>query len=90
MPQARTKDAPERPSGRAAGELRPVTLEPDFAKHAEGSCMVRFGDTQVLITATVESRVPPWLRGSDHGWVTAEYGMRARATSPGAAMKSKG
>ena len=89
MPQAKTKDAPERPSGRAAGELRPVTLEPDFAKHAEGSCMVRFGDTQVLITATVESRVPPWLRGSDHGWVTAEYGMLPRATTTRTAREAR-
>ncbi|MCH7863872.1 MAG: ribonuclease PH [Proteobacteria bacterium] len=79
----------QRPSGRAAGELRPVTLEPDFAKHAEGSCMVRFGDTQVLITATVESRTPPWLRDSGHGWVTAEYGMLPRATTTRTAREAR-
>ncbi len=70
-----------RPSGRAADALRPVILEADFAKHAEGSCLVRFGDTQVVVTATVEDRVPPWLRDSGHGWVTAEYGMLPRATN---------
>ncbi len=75
------KAAPERPSGRKADEMRSVTLEPDFAKHAEGSCIARFGDTQVYITATVEERVPPWLRDSGHGWVTAEYGMLPRATN---------
>jgi len=69
-----------RPSGRAADRLRTVVLEPDFAKHAEGSCLVRFGDTQVMVTASVEDRVPPWLRDSGHGWVTAEYGMLPRAT----------
>ena len=70
-----------RPSGRAADELRTVTLEPDFAKHAEGSCLASFGDTRVFITATVEERVPGWLRDSGHGWVTAEYGMLPRATN---------
>mgnify|MGYP002725596891 CR=1 FL=1 len=70
-----------RPSGRAADELRAVTLEPDVAKHAEGSCMAGFGDTKVFITATVEERVPGWLRDSGHGWVTAEYGMLPRATN---------
>ncbi|MCH8237236.1 MAG: ribonuclease PH [Proteobacteria bacterium] len=79
----------QRPSGRGADELRPVTLEPDFAKHAEGSCMVRFGDTQVLITATVESRTPPWLRDSGHGWVTAEYGMLPRATTTRTAREAR-
>ena len=69
-----------RRSGRGAEGLRAVVLEPDFAKHAEGSCLVRFGDTQVIVTATVEDRVPPWLRDSGHGWVTAEYGMLPRAT----------
>lgn len=71
----------KRPSGRAADELRPVMLEPDFAKHAEGSCIAGFGDTRVFITATVEERTPPWLRDSGHGWVTAEYGMLPRATN---------
>ena len=71
----------ERPSGRAADALRAVTLEPDVAKHAEGSCLTSFGDTKVIITATVEERVPGWLRDSGHGWVTAEYGMLPRATN---------
>jgi ribonuclease PH len=70
-----------RPSGRAHDQLRDVALEPDVAKYAEGSCLVRFGDTRVFITASVDSRVPPWLRDSGHGWVTAEYGMLPRATS---------
>ncbi len=69
-----------RPSGRAADELRPIALEPGFAKHAEGSCMVRFGETHVLCAATVEERVPPFLRNSGAGWVTAEYGMLPRST----------
>ena len=69
-----------RPSGRAPNELRPVSLEPGFAKHAEGSCLVRFGDTHVLCTASVDQRVPPFLRDSGRGWVTAEYGMLPRST----------
>ncbi len=69
-----------RPSGRAADELRPIALEPGFAKHAEGSCMARFGETHVLCAATVEERVPPFLRNSGAGWVTAEYGMLPRST----------
>src|SRR5690242_15907362 len=69
-----------RPSGRAPDELRPVRLEPGFAKYAEGSCLARFGDTHVLCAATVEERVPPWLRNSGKGWVTAEYGMLPRST----------
>ncbi len=76
-----TEKTPERPSGRAADALRAVTLEPDFAKHAEGSCLVCFGDTKVFVTATIEERVPGWLRNSGHGWVTAEYGMLPRATN---------
>ena len=71
----------KRPSGRALDEMRAVTLEPDFAKHAEGSCIAGFGDTRVFITATVEERIPAWLRNSGHGWVTAEYGMLPRATN---------
>ena len=71
----------KRPSGRALDEMRAVTLEPDFAKHAEGSCIAGFGDTRVFITATVEERIPSWLRNSGHGWVTAEYGMLPRATN---------
>jgi len=70
-----------RPSGRAADELRRVNLEKGVAKHAEGSCLVRFGDTHVLCTASVDERVPPWLRDSGRGWVTAEYGMLPRSTS---------
>ncbi len=70
-----------RPSGRRPDEMRPVTLEPGVNKYAEGSCMVRFGDTQVLCMASVEERVPPFLRNSGRGWITAEYGMLPRATS---------
>jgi ribonuclease PH len=69
-----------RPSGRAADQLRPIILEPGFAKYAEGSCLARFGDTHVLCTASVEDRVPPFLRGSGRGWITAEYGMLPRST----------
>ena len=69
-----------RPSKRALDELRPVTLERGIAKHAEGSCLVRFGDTHVLCTASLADQVPSWLRGGGKGWVTAEYGMLPRAT----------
>ena len=69
-----------RPSGRAPDQLRAVRLDLGFAKHAEGSCLARFGDTHVLCTASVEDRVPPWLRNSGKGWVTAEYGMLPRST----------
>ncbi len=69
-----------RPSGRAADALRPVSLEPGFSRHAEGSCFVRFGDTHVLCTASVEERVPPFLRNTGQGWITAEYGMLPRST----------
>ncbi|ANK80730.1 MAG: ribonuclease PH [Rhizobiales bacterium NRL2] len=69
-----------RPSGRAADEMRQVTIEPGFAKYAEGSCLIRFGDTHVLCAASIEERVPPWLRNSGRGWVTAEYGMLPRST----------
>ncbi len=69
-----------RPSGRAEDQLRGITLETDYSKHAEGSCMARFGDTHVLCTASVEQRVPPWMRNSGRGWVTAEYGMLPRST----------
>ena len=79
----RTEDdwIPMRPSGRADDELRPITLEIDVNKHAEGSCLARFGDTHVLCTASIEDRVPPFLRKSGRGWVTAEYGMLPRATN---------
>ncbi len=70
----------KRPSGRALDELRAVTLELDWNKYAEGSCFVRCGDTHVLCTATVEERVPPFLRNTGRGWVTAEYGMLPRST----------
>ena len=69
-----------RPSGRRPDELRNISLQPNYSKHAEGSCLVRFGDTHVLCTASVESRVPPFLRNSGRGWVTAEYGMLPRST----------
>ena len=69
-----------RPSGRATDQLRPVELELGFAKHAEGSCMARFGETHVLCAATIEERVPPFLKNSGTGWVTAEYGMLPRST----------
>ncbi|WP_188666524.1 ribonuclease PH [Terasakiella brassicae] len=69
-----------RPSGRAADQLRPVSFELGFSKYAEGSCLVKFGDTHVLCTATVEEKVPGWMRGSGAGWVTAEYGMLPRST----------
>jgi ribonuclease PH len=69
-----------RPSGRAPDQMRDITIEPAFTKHAEGSVLVSFGDTKVLVTASVEERVPPFLRGKGEGWVTAEYGMLPRAT----------
>jgi len=69
-----------RPSKRAPDEMRAVTLERGFSKHAEGSCLIKFGDTHVLCTASLEDRVPPWLRGGGKGWVTAEYGMLPRST----------
>lgn len=69
-----------RPSGRQPNELRAVSLEAGFSAHAEGSCLVRFGRTHVLCTASVEERVPPFLRNSGKGWVTAEYGMLPRST----------
>jgi len=69
-----------RPSGRMPDQMRAVSLERGVAKHAEGSCLVRFGDTHVLCTASLEERVPPWLRNAGRGWVTAEYGMLPRAT----------
>lgn len=69
-----------RPSGRSFNELRPVSFEVGYAKHAEGSCLVRFGDTHVLCTASWDETTPPWLRGQGRGWVTAEYGMLPRAT----------
>ncbi len=70
-----------RPSKRQPDQIRPVTLERGISKHAEGSCLIKFGDTHVLCTASLEDRVPPWLRGGGKGWVTAEYGMLPRSTS---------
>ena len=69
-----------RPSRRQPDELRPVSLERGVVKYAEGSCFVKFGDTHVLVTATLEDRLPPWLKGQARGWITAEYGMLPRAT----------
>ena len=69
-----------RPSGRAADQMRELKFEPGFTRHAEGACLVSFGDTRVLCTASVEEKVPPFLRGRGQGWVTAEYGMLPRAT----------
>ena len=69
-----------RPSRRAADELRPVSIERNVARYAEGSCLIRFGETHVLVTASLEEKPPPWLRGTGKGWVTAEYAMLPRAT----------
>lgn len=70
-----------RPSKRQPDELRRVSIERAVSKHAEGSCLIKFGDTHVMCTASLEERVPPWLKGQGRGWVTAEYGMLPRATS---------
>ena len=69
-----------RPSNRQPDEIRSVTLERGLAKHAEGSCLIKCGDTHVLCAASLEDRVPPWMRGAGRGWVTAEYGMLPRST----------
>jgi ribonuclease PH len=69
-----------RPSGRAPDEMRAITIETGFTRHAEGSVLIGFGDTRVIVTASVEDRVPPWLRNKGQGWVTAEYSMLPRAT----------
>lgn len=69
-----------RPSARAADQLRPVRITRQFTKHAEGAVLVEFGDTRVICTASVEERVPPFLKGKGRGWVTAEYGMLPRST----------
>ncbi|MCW9032892.1 MAG: ribonuclease PH [Alphaproteobacteria bacterium] len=70
-----------RPSGRTPDSMRDVSIEINVNRHAEGSCMVRFGNTHVLCTASIDDRVPPWMRNSGKGWVTAEYGMLPRATN---------
>jgi ribonuclease PH len=69
-----------RPSKRTPDQMREVSVERGFSKHAEGSCLIKFGNTHVLCTASLEERVPPWLRGRGEGWVTAEYGMLPRST----------
>lgn len=69
-----------RPSGRAPDEMRAISIETGFTKHAEGSCLISFGDTRVLCTASIEEKVPPFLRGKGQGWVTGEYSMLPRAT----------
>jgi ribonuclease PH len=69
-----------RPSNRAPDKLRAISLTPGFSRHAEGSCLVKFGDTHVLVTASLEEKAPPFLKGSGKGWVTAEYGMLPRST----------
>lgn len=69
-----------RPSGRKTDQMRKVSFERNVSKHAEGSCLVKFGDTHVLVMASLEDKTPPWLRNSGKGWVTAEYGMLPRAT----------
>ena len=69
-----------RPSGRSPDQMRDLIFEPGFTKHAEGACLVSFGETRVLVTASVEDKLPPFLRGKGQGWVTAEYGMLPRAT----------
>ena len=80
-----------RPSGRAPDEMRAISFEPHFTKHAEGSVLVSFGHTKVICTASVEERLPPWLRGKGEGWVTAEYSMLPRAThTRGAREAAKG
>ena len=70
-----------RPSGRTIDTMRDVSIETNVTKHAEGSCLIKMGDTHVLCTASLEGRVPPWIKGSGLGWVTAEYGMLPRATT---------
>lgn len=69
-----------RPSGRAVDQMRDITIETDVNKYAEGSCIISFGDTKVLVTATVEDSVPGWMRNTGKGWITAEYGMLPRST----------
>jgi len=77
-----------RPSGRNADQMRVVKFTPDYTRHAEGSVLAEFGDTRVLCTASVEARVPPWLRGNGTGWVTGEYGMLPRATNTRSAREA--
>jgi ribonuclease PH len=81
LPKPTAKGFIMRPSGRKLDEMRTVSIETNVTKHAEGSCMIRIGDTHVLCTATIEDRVPPFIKGSGLGWVTAEYGMLPRSTT---------
>ena len=69
-----------RPSARQSDQLRDIQFQLNYTKHAEGCCLIQCGDTHVLCTATVEDKVPPWMRNSGRGWVTAEYGMLPRST----------
>jgi len=80
LPSKKLNTGNPRPSGRATDELRQVTIETDVNAYAEGSCLISFGNTKVLCTASVEEKVPGWLRGQKQGWVTAEYGMLPRST----------
>ena len=79
-----------RPSGRSFNEMRAVSLEPGYSRHAEGSCFVKFGDTHVLCTASWDETTPPWLRGQGRGWVTADYGMLPRSTHERMKREAKG
>ncbi len=79
-----------RPSNRANDELRKISFETSVNKHAEGSCLVKFGDTHVICTASVEEKVPSWLKGGNKGWVTAEYGMLPRSTGSRMSREAKG
>src|SRR5690606_28582462 len=79
--QAHASRTQMRPSKRQPGELRRVSFERAVSMHAEGSCLIKFGNTHVLCTASLEERIPPWLKGQGRGWVTAEYGMLPRATT---------
>ena len=80
IPDSMPEQNIQRPSGRAANALREVRLTRNFTRHAEGSVLVEFGDTRVLCTASIDEKVPPFLRGQGKGWLTAEYGMLPRST----------
>ena len=80
MPPSIDLPVTARPDGRAPDTMRPVSLTPGFSRHAEGSCLVKFGNPHVLVTASLEEKAPPFLKGSGKGWVTAEYGMLPRST----------
>ena len=87
--ETNTRDFHMRPSGRQTNEMRTVTIETDVTRHAEGSCLIKCGDTHVLCTASIDERVPPFLKNSGLGWVTAEYGMLPRATHTRMRRESK-